>query len=104
MSFGKVICQKCGFEIEKDESTSIQLTGVVLTDVGNAEGAFKAEILDVLTDGINGDFALIFTSGALVDEMQQVTDFDASTKIVTVGIAFSGVPVAGDKFVVVKYK
>jgi hypothetical protein len=104
MSFGKIICPVCGYEQEKDSTTAIQLTGSVVTLAENAERIFKVLIPDVLTDGVNGDFILIFTSGDLIDQAQQITDYDASTDLITVKIAFSAIPAAGDQFILVKYK
>lgn len=104
MNYGKIICPVCGTIKEKDATTSLQLTGSIATLLANAEGAFKVSVPDILTDSVNGDFALIFTSGDLINEMQQITDYDASTGVLTVKIAFSAVPADGDKFIIVKYK
>lgn len=75
--------------------------GAVVTDAGNSVTAFKTNLIQVTADYWKNAF-LVFTSGALIEQVQKVSAFDGTTKFITVsGIGYTGTPAPGDTFYLV---
>lgn len=75
--------------------------GAVVFDAGNSVTSFKTNLIQVTADYWKNAF-LVFTSGALIEQVQKVSAFDGTTKFITVpGIGYTGTPAAGDTFYLV---
>jgi hypothetical protein len=73
-------------------------TGTVVTNGSNSVTSFKTDLIQVTASYWN-DVFLVFTSGALIEQVKKVIGFDGTTKFVTVsGIGFTGTPAGGDHF------
>jgi len=70
--------------------------GVVVADAGNNNTTFKTDLAETTNDHYN-DMILVFTSGAAVGgQARRITDYDGTTKFVTVGASLAATPTAGD--------
>lgn len=77
-----------------------QPSGVVVADVGNNSGAFKID-LTTTEDNKFRDAWCCFLTGALVDQVHEVTGHNAATSFLTFTRAFSQAPTAGDTFILI---
>ncbi len=79
--------------------TTGEPSGTVVSDVGNTSLTFKTD----LSGASNSwkDAFVVFTSGALLDQVHKVTGYDGSSKFLTFTTAFGAPPSAGDRFLIV---
>jgi hypothetical protein len=75
-------------------------TGAVVFDAGNGANTFKTDLAESVSDHWK-DCLLLFTSGALAGQVKKVTGYNGTTKVITVNSPFTGVPGAGDRFVLI---
>jgi len=73
-------------------------TGVVVADGANTATTFETDRAET-DDDYWKDALLLFTSGSLVDQVKKVSNYDGTTKFVTLSAAFTAAPSAGDRFV-----
>lgn len=62
--------------------------------------AFETDLSEASDDHYNGAF-LVFYSGALSGQARKISDYDGTTKVITVATAFTEAPVANDDFMIV---
>ena len=61
--------------------------------------AFETNLTESTNDHYNGTFVL-FYSGALLGQSRKVSDYDGTSKVLTVAAAFTEAPAAGDTFII----
>ena len=61
--------------------------------------AFETNLSEATNDHYNGAF-VVFTSGALLGQSRKISDYDGTSKVLTVAAAFTEVPTAGDTFLI----
>jgi hypothetical protein len=61
--------------------------------------AFETNLAEGTNDHYNGTFVL-FYSGALLGQSRKVSDYDGTSKVLTVAAAFTEAPAAGDTFII----
>lgn len=61
--------------------------------------AFETDLTSATSDYVLGRWCL-FTSGALAGQAQQISDYNGTTKVVTVASPFTAAPAAGDSFLI----
>lgn len=62
--------------------------------------AFKTNLSSTTDDAYNGG-AVKFVDGNLAGQLSFITDYDGTTKVITVSPAFTGAPANGDRFIIV---
>ena len=62
--------------------------------------AFETDLAEVTNDHYNGAFC-VFYSGALTGQSRKISDYDGTTKVLTVASAFTEAPAAGDDFLII---
>lgn len=62
--------------------------------------AFETDLSEATNDHYNGAF-VVFYSGALAGQSRKISDYDGTTKVVTVATAFTEAPTAGDDFLII---
>lgn len=62
--------------------------------------AFETDLTEASNDHYNGAF-VVFYSGALIGQSRKISDYDGTTKILTVATAFTEAPVAGNDFLII---
>jgi hypothetical protein len=109
-----------GFEINRNYNVVIQATvggvtvrtvvdsfcvdipqfpsAAVVTDGGNSSTAFKTDRSEATNDYWK-DALLLFITGNLKGQVKKVTAYNGTTKIVTVGAAYTGTPAVSDVFI-----
>jgi len=75
-------------------------TGAVVADGANTASTFETDLSSSVNDFWT-DALLLFTSGSLAGQVKKITDYNGTTKFVTVGSAFTAAPSAADTFVLV---
>jgi hypothetical protein len=75
-------------------------TGAVQTNGGNSATAFETDLAETANDHWNESFLLI-TSGALAGQVRRVSDYDGTSKVITVTPGFSGTPADSVTFALV---
>jgi len=60
---------------------------------------FETNLSEATNDHYNGAFVVI-TSGALLGQSRLISDYDGTTKVVTVATAFTEAPAAADTFII----
>lgn len=73
-------------------------TSDVLADGGNTASVFRTN-LDEATNDFWVEASITFTTGALAGQSRLVSDYNGTTKAITVSAPFTGVPAGGDDFV-----
>lgn len=78
------------------------LSGVVVddNDPDPTATAFETNLSEATSDHVNGAFCL-FTSGALLGQARKISDYDGTSKVLTVATAFTEAPAADDAFLIV---
>ena len=61
--------------------------------------AFETNLTEATNDHYNGAF-VVFTSGALLGQSRKISDYDGTSKVLTVAAAFTEAPTAGDTFLI----
>lgn len=61
--------------------------------------AFETDLAEASNDHYNGAF-VVFYSGALAGQSRKISDYDGTTKVLTVATAFTEAPAAGDDFLI----
>lgn len=76
-------------------------TGAVVddNDPDPTTTAFETNLTEATNDHYNGCFVL-FYSGALLGQSRKISDYDGTTKIITVGTAFTEAPANNDAFMI----
>jgi hypothetical protein len=82
------------------ENITLQ-TGAVVTDAGNSPTSIKTDLAETTAD-YHKDALMLFTSGALINQVKKVTAYNGSTKVLTTG-AFTGTASATDRFILLVY-
>lgn len=72
-------------------------TSVVVFDAGNTASTFVTDLSESVDDYWKDNLVRI-TSGALIGQVKRVTAYDGTTKAITVGGGFTGIPAAGVTF------
>lgn len=62
--------------------------------------AFETDLAEASNDHYNGAFC-VFYSGALAGQSRKISDYDGTTKVLTVAVAFTEAPAAGDDFLII---
>jgi hypothetical protein len=62
--------------------------------------AFETNLSEATNDHYNGAF-VVFTSGALLGQSRKISDYDGTTKVVTVATAFTEAPAGADTFIII---
>lgn len=62
--------------------------------------AFETDLTEASNDHYNGAF-VVFYSGALAGQSRKISDYDGTTKVLTVAAAFTEAPAAGDDFLII---
>jgi hypothetical protein len=77
-------------------------TGLVVdeNDPDPLATAFETNLAEATNDHYNGAF-LVFSSGALLGQSRKISDYDGTSKVVTVAVAFTEAPAGGDAFLIV---
>jgi hypothetical protein len=77
-------------------------TGLVVddNDPDPLATAFETNLTEATNDHYNGAF-LVFSSGALLGQSRKISDYDGTSKVVTVTVAFTEAPAGGDAFLIV---
>jgi predicted amidohydrolase len=57
-------------------------------------------LAEASNDHYNGAF-VVFYSGALAGQSRKISDYDGTTKVLTVAVAFTEAPAAGDDFLII---
>ena len=60
---------------------------------------FETNLAEASNDHYNGAF-VVFTSGALLGQSRKISDYDGTTKVLTVATAFTEAPAAADAFII----
>jgi chitodextrinase len=60
---------------------------------------FETNLSEATNDHYNGAF-VVFTSGALLGQSRKISDYDGTTKVLTVAAAFTDAPTAADTFII----
>lgn len=74
--------------------------GTVVDDAANSATTFETDLASAVNDFHNEAF-LTFISGSLAGQTRRISDYDGSTKFVTLDPAATAEPTAGDTFLVV---
>lgn len=61
--------------------------------------AFETDLAEASDDHYNGAFC-VFYSGALAGQSRKISDYDGTSKVLTVATAFTEAPAAGDDFLI----
>lgn len=61
--------------------------------------AFETNLSEATNDHYNGAF-VVFASGALLGQSRRIMDYDGTSKVLSVAVAFTEAPAAGDTFVI----
>lgn len=75
-------------------------TGTVVSDASNTVLTFKTN-LTATANNTYKDAWCCFLDGALKEQVHKVTGYNATTNFLTVGVAYTGVPAAGTRFVLI---
>lgn len=86
---------------ERFETTNHR-SGTVAADGGNTATTFKTDLTEATADYWK-DSLLMFTSGALIDQVKKVSAFNASTDFITLASGFTAAPSAGDRFILISF-
>jgi hypothetical protein len=62
--------------------------------------AFETDLAEATNDHYNGAFC-VFYSGALAGQSRKISDYDGTSKVLTVATAFTEAPAAGDDFLII---
>jgi hypothetical protein len=60
---------------------------------------FETNLAEATNDHYNGAF-VVFTSGVLLGQSRKISDYDGTTKVLTVAAAFTDAPAAADTFII----
>ena len=60
---------------------------------------FETNLTEATNDHYNGAF-VVFASGALLGQSRRIMDYDGTNKVLSVAVAFTEAPAAGDAFVI----
>jgi len=94
-----IYAEKTGMDpVDLTVATNADPSASVQTDGGNSASSFKTDRSEATTDYWK-NCLLLFTSGSLAGQVQKVSGYDGTTKIVTVSNAFTGTPSNGDLFI-----
>lgn len=75
-------------------------TGAVATDGSNSATSFKTD-LSSSVDNFWNDALLLITSGALAGQVKKITDYDGTSKFVTVETGFTSTPADAVTFAII---
>jgi hypothetical protein len=77
-------------------------TGLVVddNDPDPLATAFETNLAEATNDHYNGAF-LVFSSGTLLGQSRKISDYDGTSKVITVATAFTEAPAGGDTFLIV---
>jgi len=77
-------------------------TGLVVddNDPDPLATAFETNLTETTNDHYNGAF-LVFSSGVLLGQSRKISDYDGTSKVITVAVAFTEAPAGGDAFLIV---
>lgn len=62
--------------------------------------AFETDLAEASNDHYNGAFCVFYT-GVLTGQSRKISDYDGTTKVLTVAAAFTEAPAAGDDFLII---
>ena len=62
--------------------------------------AFETDLAEATDDHYSGAFC-VFYSGALTGQSRKISDYDGTSKLLTVGTAFTEAPADGDDFLII---
>lgn len=76
-------------------------TGTVVNDADPVPTTllFETNLTETTNDHYNGAFVVFYT-GALLGQSRKISDYDGTTKVVSVAMAFTEAPTAGDLFMI----
>ena len=80
-------------------NTASKTSGAVVADAGNSQNTFKTDLTEAVDDHWK-DALVVFTSGALTEQIKRVLAYDGTTKFITVGPSpgFTAAPSPTDTF------
>jgi hypothetical protein len=107
---GSDVGAKTGFKLAADGLDAIVKmkalldgtpSGEIATDADpRTTTAFETTLAEATDDHYNGAF-IVFYSGALIGQSRKISDYDGTTKVVTVATAFTEAPAVGDDFLII---
>ncbi len=93
--------EKAGIDpVDERIATGGQPSGTVVTNGGNTGLTFKTDRTESSNDYWR-DALILFTSGALIEQVKRISAYDGTTKFITVANTFTTTPTGGDRFVLV---
>jgi hypothetical protein len=87
-----------GAKIDDIRAGTYVVDGLVVTDAGNSSTVFKTNLTEA-TDNHYNDMLLVFITGTNVGgQARKISDYDGTTKTITVSAALAATPTVGDAF------
>ena len=77
-----------------------QPTAAVVADGGNTTTTFVTNLTEASSEFWKGA-GIVFTSGALKGQVREVASYNGNTKALTLAVALTAVPAAGDAFTII---
>ncbi len=84
------------------QETTDRTIGVVVADGGNSASAFKSDRSETATGFWNNTLCMMM-AGTLAGQVQKVSGYDGTTKILTLSSPFTGTPGVGDAYQLISY-
>jgi hypothetical protein len=84
------------------QDTTDRIIGQVVADGGSSATQFKTDRTEATTGYWVNTLCMMMT-GSLAGQVQKVSGYDGTTKIVTLTAAFTGTPSAGDTYQLISY-
>jgi hypothetical protein len=81
-------------------SMDSQPSAAVVADAGNTATTFVTNLTESANDHWQGA-GVVFTSGALRGQVREIASFNGTTKAITLEVALTAPPAAGDAFVLI---
>lgn len=74
--------------------------GTVVADANNSTISFNSGLASAVDSYCAGSFVK-FTSGALINQTRRISSYGGTSKMILVSSGFTGIPTAGDKFIII---
>lgn len=75
-------------------------TASAVNDVSATTTSFVTDLTETTNDHYN-DLFLVFTSGALLGQSRKISDYDGTTKTITLATALTDSPADNDEFIII---
>ena len=87
-------------EYDERYETTNHRSGVVTADAGNTTTSFKTNLAESSSNYWK-DSLVMFTSGALLNQVKRVGAYNGTSGVITLTAALSGIPSGDDRFILV---